>query len=204
MAALRHEVIGAVRLGVIGSIGRWLMPDLLATMRDRHPRVELVVVDATTTSLLPQLLDGSLDLAVVNLPVSDPEIGAEPLFAEERILVVPGGHDLAFDARDETSVADEVYVTSDNPRTEDPQRIIDEVCAGFRGPANAALDAPRGWTSLLDRHEALVRTVAAARSGDVVLVAGKGHETYQDVGGVRRAFDDAAVVCEALVGEVQG
>lgn len=104
VAALRDEVRGAVRLGVIGSIGRWLMPDLLATMRDRHPNVELVVVDATTTSLMPQLLDGSLDVAIVNLPVNDPAILEETLFEEERILVVPEDHELA--GRDAVTVAD--------------------------------------------------------------------------------------------------
>lgn len=108
VAALRAEVVGHVRIGMIGSTARWLVPSLLSDMQQRYPGVELVIVDATTTSLLPQLLEGSLDLAVVNLPVADPEIGAEPLFAEERILVVPGGHDLAFSDADETQVAAEV------------------------------------------------------------------------------------------------
>ena len=104
VAALRDEVIGSVRLGVIGSIGRWLMPDLIATMHDRYPEVDLVVVDATTTSLLPQLLDGTLDLCVVNLPVTDPAILVETLFEEERILAVPDDHPLA--GRDEVTISD--------------------------------------------------------------------------------------------------
>lgn len=104
VSALRDEVVGSVRLGVIGSIGRWLVPDLLEEMRARHPQVDLVVVDATTTSLLPQLIDGSLDIAVVNLPVADPAIGVEVLFEEERILVAPADHPLA--SHDEVSLAD--------------------------------------------------------------------------------------------------
>ena len=104
VSALRDEVIGSVRFGVIGSIGRWLVPDLLRTMRARHPDVELVVVDATTTSLLPQLLDGGLDLAIVNLPVADPAFAVESLFEEERILVVPHGHPLA--DRSEVTITD--------------------------------------------------------------------------------------------------
>lgn len=104
VAALRDEVIGHVRLGMIGSVGRWLVPDILVAMGERHPAVDLVVVDATTTSLLPQLLDGSLDLAVVNLPVSDPQLRVEPLFEEEHILVAPGGHPLA--SRSELTLAD--------------------------------------------------------------------------------------------------
>jgi DNA-binding transcriptional LysR family regulator len=95
--------VGSVRVGMIGSIGRWLVPSLLSGMRERHPGVDLVIVDATTTSLLPQLLDDALDLAVVNLPVADPEIGVEPLFEEERILVVPADHPLA--DRDEVPLA---------------------------------------------------------------------------------------------------
>ncbi len=104
VAALRDEVVGNVRLGMIGSVGRWLVPDLLDTMGARHPGVRLVVVDATTTSLLPQLLDGSLDIAVVNLPVTDPQLGSEPLFQEERILVAPADHPLA--TADELSMED--------------------------------------------------------------------------------------------------
>ncbi len=104
VAALHDEVVGSVRVGVIGSIGRWLVPDLLARMRRQHPKVDLVVVDATTTSLLPQLLDGGLDLAIVNLPVVDPAISVEQLFEEERILVAPAGHPLA--ERSELHLAD--------------------------------------------------------------------------------------------------
>lgn len=100
VAALRDEVVGSVRLGVIGSIGRWLVPDLLAGMQGRHPSVDLIVVDATTTSLLPQLVEGSLDLAVLNLPIADPDIGVEPLFEEERILVAPPDHPLARRSRE--------------------------------------------------------------------------------------------------------
>ncbi len=107
VAALRDVVVGTVRVGIISSISRWLVPSLLSAMHERHPQVAVIIVDASTTSLLPQLLDGSLDLAVVNLPVADPEVGVDALFQEDRILVVPGGHDLAF-ADDDVSFAQEV------------------------------------------------------------------------------------------------
>src|SRR5438477_5803282 len=68
VAALRHEVTGNVRLGVIGTTARWLVPRLLPAMAERHPKVHMVIVEATSTSLEPQLAD-RLDLAVVNLPV---------------------------------------------------------------------------------------------------------------------------------------
>jgi DNA-binding transcriptional LysR family regulator len=95
LAALRHEIIGTVRLGVIGTTARWLVPRLLPAVGQRHPGVRLVVVDATSTSLEPRLLSGSLDLAVVNLPVPGRDLSSEELFAEDLVLVVPSGHALA-------------------------------------------------------------------------------------------------------------
>jgi DNA-binding transcriptional LysR family regulator len=64
-------------------------------MAARHPGVHVVILDATTTSLLPRLLSDWLDLAVVNLPITDPEVATEPLFDEDRILLAPEGHPLA-------------------------------------------------------------------------------------------------------------
>jgi len=93
--ALMHDVSGSVRLGCIGTVGRWLVPRLLEVMRERHPKVGVVVVDATTSSLLPQLLSEALDLAVVNLPIPDPDLVSRPLFDEDRIVVAPDGHPLA-------------------------------------------------------------------------------------------------------------
>src|SRR4051812_40315759 len=60
VAAILGEVSGLVRLGVIGTTGRWLLPLLLGALADAHPKVRLVVVDATTTSLVPQLAAGTL------------------------------------------------------------------------------------------------------------------------------------------------
>jgi LysR family hydrogen peroxide-inducible transcriptional activator len=95
VAALRDEVTGPVRLGCIGTVGRWLVPLVLEQMTQLHPKVDVVVVDATTTSLVPQLVAATLDLAVVNLPVADPDLLAEPLFDEDRIVVAPDTHPLA-------------------------------------------------------------------------------------------------------------
>ncbi|NLX59900.1 MAG: UDP-N-acetylmuramoyl-L-alanyl-D-glutamate--2,6-diaminopimelate ligase [Phycisphaerae bacterium] len=78
--------------------------------------------------------------------------------------------------------ADTVIVTNDNPRTENPERIADEVFAGFTSPEAA--------TRELDRAAAIRRAIEAARPGDVVVIAGKGHEDYQIVGAERRHFDD--------------
>ncbi len=90
-----HEVSGQVRLGCIGTASRWLLPNLLRAMTERHPRVQVVIVDATTTSLVPQVVSGALDLAVVNLPLGDGDLSTEPLFDEQRVLAAPFAHPLA-------------------------------------------------------------------------------------------------------------
>jgi len=95
VTALRDEVAGVVRAGVIGTTGRWLLPRLLDAVAARHPRIRVQIVDATTTSLLPMVVSGSLDAAIVNLPVDHPDIEVEPLFVEEPILVAPLDHPLA-------------------------------------------------------------------------------------------------------------
>lgn len=88
-------------------------------------------------------------------------------------------------------LSDVVIVTSDNPRSEDPERIIDEVERGI-GPGGSP------WFRLSDRREAIARAIAEARPRDVVVVAGKGHEKYQIVGTRVLPFDDAAVVRREL------
>jgi UDP-N-acetylmuramoyl-L-alanyl-D-glutamate--2,6-diaminopimelate ligase len=86
-------------------------------------------------------------------------------------------------------LADAVIITSDNPRAEDPLQIIDAIVAGVRAP----------YTIEPDRARAIAYAISAAVPGDVVLIAGKGHETYQDIGGQRYAFNDieAATACLA-------
>ncbi len=88
--------------------------------------------------------------------------------------------------------ADRVVVTSDNPRTEDPESIIDEVMTGARDDERTRI------VRECDRAIAIRRTIAEAVAGDVVVIAGKGHETYQIIGTERRPFDDVEVVREAL------
>jgi UDP-N-acetylmuramoyl-L-alanyl-D-glutamate--2,6-diaminopimelate ligase len=85
--------------------------------------------------------------------------------------------------------ADRVVVTSDNPRTEDPARILDDVRSGVSRPEDML------W--IVDRREAIHAAARLADETDVVLVAGKGHETYQVVGEERLPFDDRDVILEA-------
>lgn len=95
IASLRDEITGHVRLGCIGTVGRWLVPLVLERVTTEHPKLHAVVVDATTTSLVPQLLSDDLDLAVVNLPLNDPDLVSVPLFDEDRLVIAPTGHPLA-------------------------------------------------------------------------------------------------------------
>lgn len=87
------------------------------------------------------------------------------------------------------ALADRVVVTSDNPRSEAPQQIVDAILSGMdEAPAHVALD----------RRAAIRWTIAQARPGDAILIAGKGHETYQEVSGTRFAFDDRVEAAQAL------
>ncbi|MCK4410291.1 MAG: UDP-N-acetylmuramyl-tripeptide synthetase, partial [Candidatus Eisenbacteria sp.] len=92
--------------------------------------------------------------------------------------------------------SDSVVVTSDNPRTEDPSAIIAEIVAGIesgRGSAELAV--------IEDRRKAIAHAIGAARTGDLVLIAGKGHEDYQIVGATRSRFDDREEARAAVVEE---
>ncbi|MFM7119870.1 MAG: glutamate ligase domain-containing protein, partial [Gammaproteobacteria bacterium] len=89
-------------------------------------------------------------------------------------------------------VADELWLTSDNPRSEAPDAIIADMRAGLSGriPTHEQVD----------RRAAIAAAIGSAGPADLVLVAGKGHEAYQDEAGVRRPFSDRAVVADCLTG----
>lgn len=95
LAAMRDEITGTVRIGIIGTVGRWLLPPLIEGLGREYPLVNLHVVGATTTNLVPSVVDGRLHLALVNLPVDDPDLAAESLFDEARLLAVPAASPLA-------------------------------------------------------------------------------------------------------------
>ena len=95
VAALGAEVVGSVRLGCIGTVARWLIPLVLENLSAAHPKVRVVVVDATTSSLVPQLIAGDIDLAVLSIPTLDNDLVDEALFEEDRIVIAPDQHPLA-------------------------------------------------------------------------------------------------------------
>ena len=88
-------------------------------------------------------------------------------------------------------LADRVIVTNDNPRNEAPGEIADEIIAGLT-------TTPAEWWVELDRRRAIERAIDDARTGDIVVLAGKGHEDYQETNDERRPFSDSAVAAEVL------
>lgn len=86
--------------------------------------------------------------------------------------------------------ANRVIVTSDNPRSEEPDLIIDEIMKGFKQPSEI--------TRITNRKDAIKEAVLSSKAGSIVLIAGKGHETYQEIKGERIHFDDREFVREAL------
>ena len=95
VVSMRQEVRGKVRLGMIGTTGRWVAPRIFAGLRARHPQIRLTVTDGTNTTLEAQLASGQLDLAALSLPLHNDELVASPLFEEDLALVVPVTHPLA-------------------------------------------------------------------------------------------------------------
>ncbi len=87
-------------------------------------------------------------------------------------------------------LADQIVVTSDNPRSENPQRIIEMIVAG--------IDHHPCYRVEPDRAQAIAQAIAAAQPGDIVLIAGKGHEDYQEINGQRRPFSDQQIAQHAL------
>jgi UDP-N-acetylmuramoyl-L-alanyl-D-glutamate--2,6-diaminopimelate ligase len=120
-------------------------------------------------------------------------------FATGRLIVVFGcGGDRDRGKRPEMgriaeTKADLAIVTSDNPRTEDPEKILDDIETGMCAGQHERVE---------DRRAAIARAVHAARDGDVVVLAGKGHETYQVRGTVKYPFDEREIVREIISEEV--
>ena len=125
---------------------------------------------------------------------------ARPLASRRLITVFGAGGDRDRTKRPlmgmvATRLSDVVVITSDNPRSEDPVRIIDEV---KRGADPETRQGGADVLTVVDRKDAIERAVQMAAAGDVVLIAGKGHEKYQEIGGQTLAFDDIDVAREAL------
>ncbi|MES2800348.1 MAG: UDP-N-acetylmuramoyl-L-alanyl-D-glutamate--2,6-diaminopimelate ligase [Bacteroidota bacterium] len=90
-------------------------------------------------------------------------------------------------------MSDKVIITSDNPRTEDPNAIIDQMMAGVGGQHF------KKTLSIVDRAQAIKTAISMAEKGDILLIAGKGHEKYQEIKGVKHDFDDLALTKELFI-----
>jgi UDP-N-acetylmuramoyl-L-alanyl-D-glutamate--2,6-diaminopimelate ligase len=95
-------------------------------------------------------------------------------------------------AQEAAKQSNRVIITSDNPRDEEPQDIINDMLAGL------TQDEMKKTISIVDRKEAIRTACLMAQKGDVILIAGKGHEDYQIIKGVKYHFDDHEVVREAF------
>jgi|SRR5579872_20921 len=95
LTALQHDVAGTVRVGIIGTTARWLVPRLLESAPARFPALQLVFVESTTNVLEAQLASSEVDLAVLNLPHASSDLALTPLFEEELVLVTSPDHPLA-------------------------------------------------------------------------------------------------------------
>jgi len=93
-------------------------------------------------------------------------------------------------------LSDLILITSDNPRGEEPTRIIEEIRRGIT--PDTRRDRTQRVLAIVDRREAIGRAIELARAGDLVLIAGKGHEKFQAIGSAVIAFDDVAVARDAL------
>ena len=87
-------------------------------------------------------------------------------------------------------LSDKVILTSDNPRSEDPNTIIDDMMEGVDGVSF------KKTLSIVDREQAIKTAVTMAEKNDIILIAGKGHEKYQDIKGVKHDFDDLETITE--------
>ncbi|HWH94929.1 MAG TPA: UDP-N-acetylmuramoyl-L-alanyl-D-glutamate--2,6-diaminopimelate ligase [Baekduia sp.] len=189
-----------------------VLNSLVALAAARALRVD----DATIAEALPEAggvpgrfepVDGGQEFAVIVDYAHKPDAldnvlrTARELATRDLIVVIGAGGDRDRGKRPMMGAAaaahaDRVLITSDNPRSEDPEAIIAAIAAGAEEVAGGRA---RRIERVSDRREAIERAVAEAGAGDVIVIAGKGHETYQEIAaGVKLPFDDREVAREAL------
>jgi UDP-N-acetylmuramoyl-L-alanyl-D-glutamate--2,6-diaminopimelate ligase len=197
---VRNALLAAETVVVLGAPPR-SVADGLATAETVPGRLEIVAVPGRAQPFAV-LVDFAHSPAALEGVLSEARRLASP--GAGRVLVVfgcGGERDRAkrpLMARVAGRLADLVVVTSDNPRHEDPMAIIAEVLSGFAPSAQEMMAAGHVEVEP-DRRRAIERALRGARAGDVVVVAGKGHETVQQVGDRMIPFDDRQVAAEVLM-----
>jgi len=157
-SALDGDVTGDVRIGILGTTARWLLPRLLSTLDTAHPHLHPIVSEGSTSVLLPGVLSGRFNATVIHLPVDDPELIIEPLFAEELVLVAHRDHPLG--GRREVAVTELAHHRLLLPPTGSALRRVLDRAAGSLGVhlrAQAEIDGVRLLATLaLDGHGAAI------------------------------------------------
>ena len=161
-----------------------LLLEAIAEFRGVPGRMERVMVKGADAKALPTVL---VDYAHTPDGLENALLASRPFSAGRLICVFGCGGDRDRGKRPQMAaiaarLADHVVITSDNPRTEDPQRILDDVVAGVPAGTSSFVEA--------DRAQAIAIAIAEAGADDLVLVAGKGHEDYQILGTEKVHFDD--------------
>ncbi|HSH11609.1 MAG TPA: LysR family transcriptional regulator [Ilumatobacter sp.] len=169
IASLDEDVSGDARIGVIGTTARWLMPQLLGAVERQHPRVHPIVSEGSTTTIVPGVLSGQLNAAIIHLPIDDPELVVEPLFAEDLLLLVHGSHRLAERETMSLEELEEVPLLLP-PKGAALRRVLDRAAAGANVTlrAQAEIDGVRLLASLAfdGFGAAIVPATAAPRQLD--------------------------------------
>lgn len=154
IASLNDEVSGDARIGVIGTAARWMMAQLLETIGREYPRVRPTILEGSTSTLIPNVISGALNAAVVHLPIDEPELVIEPLFAEDLVLLTPTDHPLATESARELHDLHDIPLLLPPPGTA-MRRVLDRAAgaAGITLAAQAEIDGVRLLASLvIDGH----------------------------------------------------
>ncbi len=181
----QSNLLAALGLLIAGGESPEALAPAIAACRGASGRFEHVALDAPFTVLVdyahtPDALENLLQ-------------AARPLVRGRLRVAFGAGGDRDRAKRPQMGaiaerLADDVTLTNDNPRNEEPQAILAEIAAGMQDPAAARCIA--------NRREAIHAALDAAQPGDVVVIAGKGDETYQEIAGIKHPFDDRTVVRE--------
>jgi DNA-binding transcriptional LysR family regulator len=164
IASLDDDISGDARIGVIGTTARWLMPQLLGAIERKHPRVHPIISEGSTTTIVPGVVSGQLNAAIIHLPIDDPELVVEPLFAEDLLLLVHSTHQLA--GRESMSLAElEDVPLLLPPKGAALRRVLDRAADGVNVTlrAQAEIDGVRLLASLaFDGYGAAIVPATAA------------------------------------------
>jgi molybdate transport repressor ModE-like protein len=149
MSSRHADISGQTRIGVIGTTARWLIPKFLTQLSTDHPHVRVIIQEGATSSLVPNVLTGQLNAAIVHLPVDEPELVIDPLFAEDLLLLAAEGHPLADRDRMHLADLDEVPLLLPPPGAA-LRRVLERAAAtaGVTLRAQAEVDGVRLLASL--------------------------------------------------------